>query len=77
MAAMAGNMKRVRALVAAGADVEEQSAKGLTPMFSAAERNHAEVVRFLVANGATGIKALSYATRKRKHDVESRRQMMS
>jgi len=47
MAAMAGNMKKVQALVASGADVEEQSAMGLTPMYSAAERGLQKWCSFL------------------------------
>ena len=52
IAAGAGNMESVTALIEAGADVNAASEKGTTAMFTAATKGHLEVIKVLVANGA-------------------------
>jgi ankyrin len=42
----------VKLLVANGAAVNVQSQNGFTPLYMAAQENHDNVVRFLLANGA-------------------------
>ena len=52
-AVRAGDLARVQALVAAGADIEErQWSGGPTPLYRAAEKGHLVVARYLVERGA-------------------------
>jgi ankyrin len=48
----AGQEEVVKLLVANGAAVNVQSQNGFTPLYMAAQENHDNVVRFLLANGA-------------------------
>jgi len=52
IAAGAGHVESVKALIKAGADVNAVSEKGTTAMFTAATKGHLEVIKILVANGA-------------------------
>lgn len=47
-----GTLEIVKALVAAGADVNPEADSGLTPLILASQRGHADVVTFLLASGA-------------------------
>lgn len=51
-AAKKGRIEQVKALIEAGADVDERSRGGNTPLYYAAQKGHAEVVRLLVEAGA-------------------------
>ena len=51
-AAKTGNIDRVRELIAAGANVNQQDNNGLTPLHWAAENGHQAVVQALIAAGA-------------------------
>ena len=51
-AAKTGNIDRVRELIAAGADVNQQNNDGWTPLHWAAYNGHQEVVQALIAAGA-------------------------
>jgi len=51
-AAREGLLDQVKALVAGGADVNEQNAHGITALELAAQQGHSEVLRFLLNNGA-------------------------
>ena len=51
-AAKTGNVNRVRELIAAGADVNQQDNNGYTPLHWAAENGHQTVVQALIAAGA-------------------------
>ena len=53
MAAQVGDMAAVRALVEAGADVEELDDKGLTPAFGATNGGHMEILNYLEECGAS------------------------
>ena len=48
----AGQEEVVRLLVEHGASVNVQSQNGFTPLYMAAQENHDNVVKFLLANGA-------------------------
>ena len=47
-----GNLKAVKSLVAAGADVNNKDRNGWTPLHLAAKRGYLEIVKALVAAGA-------------------------
>ena len=51
-AARDGNMQRVQAALAAGADVNHQDIIGSTPLFCAASSGHKEIVELLIHAGA-------------------------
>ncbi len=51
-AARVGNLESAKLLVAAGADVDDQAAYGISPMVLAAHSDHADVVAFLLEAGA-------------------------
>ncbi|MGE3858195.1 MAG: ankyrin repeat domain-containing protein [Dehalococcoidia bacterium] len=51
-AAATGDLAAVRALIAAGAAVDERDARGRTPLFRAAQNGHLPVARALLAAGA-------------------------
>ena len=51
-AAKEGNIEAVKLHLAAGTDVNVNSAKGHTPLHGAAEKGHKEVIELLIANGA-------------------------
>jgi ankyrin repeat protein len=51
-AVRAGQVARVRELIAAGADINERDGYGATPLMNAAHIGNAEMVRALVAAGA-------------------------
>ncbi len=52
IAAGAGNMDTVKAMMAAGADVNAASKNGTTALMAAAAQGHLDIARFLVENGA-------------------------
>lgn len=52
VAALDGDLVQVRALVAEGYDVNAFDELGKTPLHCAAEREHLDVVNFLLKNGA-------------------------
>ena len=67
MAIQKGEIDLVKKMVEYGADVNERSA-GMTPLMVAARYNKAEIIKFLLANGAhtyikddKGFTALKYA----------------
>ena len=45
-------MEVVRALVAAGADINKANNNGVTPLITASEQDHLPVVQYLVTAGA-------------------------
>ncbi|XP_026830196.1 uncharacterized protein LOC105281928 isoform X2 [Ooceraea biroi] len=51
-AATAGNMKRLRSFLLAGADLSQKDFGGRTPLHFAALHNHAEAIEFLLDHGA-------------------------
>jgi ankyrin repeat protein len=51
-AAAGGDAGVIEALLGAGADIEARDATGMTPLLTAANMGHAEVVRLLIASGA-------------------------
>jgi len=52
IAALAGNLEKVRSFIEAGTDVNAKDESGMTPLLRAVSREHAAVVKFLVDNGA-------------------------
>jgi outer membrane protein assembly factor BamB len=52
-AARQGDLARVTALVETGVAVDAPTRYGATPLFYAAERGHLDIVRFLIARGAS------------------------
>lgn len=52
IASLAGQEEVVRLLVNHSASVNVQSQNGFTPLYMAAQENHDNVVKYLLANGA-------------------------
>jgi len=52
LAALRGDLEKVRSLIAEGTDVNDEDAEGHTAFHMAAGRGHINVVRFLLAKGA-------------------------
>ena len=57
-AIQSGNLDRVKAEIAAGADVNARDANGYTPLHNAAARGDNEMILYLVSKGAD-VKAVS------------------
>ena len=53
IASLAGQEEIVKILVQTRAKVNVQSQNGFTPLYMAAQENHANVVKFLLSNGAS------------------------
>lgn len=53
IACLAGQEAVARALLGAGAKADAQSAAGFTPLYMAAQENHAGCVKMLLAAGAS------------------------
>ncbi len=70
------DIQLVKRLLARGANINQKSQFGSTPLISAVTRNHIEMVRFLLAQGANksimntnGLTALTIATRGNKVQI--------
>jgi len=70
-----GNFESMKGMVAAGANINKKSI-GMTPLMYAARYNRAEIVKYLIANGADlkiksnkGYTALKYAEISNAHDT--------
>src|SRR6185369_602790 len=70
VAAGEGNLQRVQALLSAGADIHKVNELKVTPLMTAANNGHAEIVRLLLKRGcaasavdSTGQGALSRAAK--------------
>ena len=63
-AALAGDAETVRALAAAGADVDAKNEDGNTPLHVATREEHTETARVLVALGADVDTKIRTATRR-------------
>ncbi len=80
MAARFGDLEAVKTLIAAGARVNEKSAKGFTALHSAAIRGHTDIAKLLIASGAkvdeknlTGMSAmhlLAHGTHTMSEDID-------